>query len=80
MEAEEDEEMKEREKVHKLRYSEYNSETYAKGYRMDELGYAEVLQLGTAFGIDISCPFFSSFSNHNSDNNNFLLFLYQSQQ
>jgi len=60
MEVEEEEE-KEREKVHKLKYSEYKPESYPKGYRMDELGYAELRQLGTAFGGDIPCPFF----NHN---------------
>jgi hypothetical protein len=64
MEVEDKEEEKEREKVHKLRYSEYKPESYPNGYRMDGLGYAPIGQLGTAFGGDIPCPFLSSFSNN----------------
>lgn len=56
-------EEEEGEKVHKLRYSEYKPESYPNGYRIDEVGSGKPGELGVAFGGDLRCPFFPSFSN-----------------
>eukprot|EP00253_Pinus_taeda_P005958 PITA_05958 len=48
--------------VHKLRYNEYKAESYPNGYRIDAVGSGKAGELGVAFGGDLSCPFFPSFS------------------
>eukprot|EP00253_Pinus_taeda_P015239 PITA_15239 len=50
-------------KVHKLRYKEYEPETYPNGYRIDELGNGKPGELGLAFGGHLNCPFLPPFSN-----------------
>jgi len=56
-------EEEEGEKVHKLKYIECEPESYPKGYRIDEVGNGKPGELGVAFGGDLICPVFPSFSN-----------------